>query len=209
MVAGSVADMAVEGEFGPDPPACIAISRLRRADLAAKSPIEPLSAWLNGEISETTWFPSIDQELVLTIRRRESLYICGNISKHNPARLTGAARKLTEILDRHGVIVGQGNALQALGDFFQKFHDDILNYQATVIAKLLNDVRWGIHEYLELEYLRALVRDADDDMKYSYRLPKEIGDVFARVCYWDIMDTVRIGPFIERFTANEWLEQRY
>jgi hypothetical protein len=30
--------MMVEGEFGPDPAACIAIFPLRRADLAIKSP---------------------------------------------------------------------------------------------------------------------------------------------------------------------------
>ncbi len=37
-VTGSVANMAVEGESGPDPAVCIAISLPRRADLAIKSP---------------------------------------------------------------------------------------------------------------------------------------------------------------------------
>jgi hypothetical protein len=36
--------MAVEGESGPDPAVCIAISPLRRADLAIKSPASDLFA---------------------------------------------------------------------------------------------------------------------------------------------------------------------
>jgi hypothetical protein len=36
--------MAVEGEFGPDPAVCIAISPLRRADLAIKGPASNLFA---------------------------------------------------------------------------------------------------------------------------------------------------------------------
>jgi len=36
--------MAVEGEFGPDPAVCIAISPLRRADLAIKSPVSDFFA---------------------------------------------------------------------------------------------------------------------------------------------------------------------
>ena len=37
-VTGSVANMAVEGELGPDPAVCIVISPLRQADLAIDSP---------------------------------------------------------------------------------------------------------------------------------------------------------------------------
>ena len=40
----SVANRAVEGESGPDPAVCIAISPLRRADLAIKSPGSDLFA---------------------------------------------------------------------------------------------------------------------------------------------------------------------
>jgi hypothetical protein len=36
--------MAVEGESGPDPAVCIAISALRRANLAIKSPTSELFA---------------------------------------------------------------------------------------------------------------------------------------------------------------------
>jgi len=36
--------MTVEGDFGPDPAVCMAISPLRRADLAIKSPASDLFA---------------------------------------------------------------------------------------------------------------------------------------------------------------------
>ncbi len=43
-VTGSVAKMVAEGESGPDLAVCIAISPLRRADLAITSPASDLFA---------------------------------------------------------------------------------------------------------------------------------------------------------------------
>ncbi len=44
MVVGSIAQIAIEGESGSDPAVCKAISPLRRADLAIKSPASDLFA---------------------------------------------------------------------------------------------------------------------------------------------------------------------
>jgi len=171
--------------------------------------VDDLRAWLDAEITVGTWLPSIHQHLDLRIQRRESIYICGNMSKHNLARLTGAAKRLDEILRRHGVTVGYVKALHVLDDFYARFHEDIFEYHSTVITELLNNIRWGIHDYLSAEYLGAKVQDASDPIKYSYSYPDSVSDDFAKSCYWDLMNMVRRKPYMERFTANSLWKQGY
>ena len=174
-----------------------------------KRPVDDLRTWLDTEITVRTWLPSIHQQLDLKIPRRESIYICGNISKHNLARLTGAAKRLDEILRNHNVTVDSFNTLHVLDDFYVRFHEDIFEYHSTVIAELLNNVRWGIHDYLTPEHLGARVQDANDPTKYFYKYPEDVTDVFARSCYWNLMSTVRRGPYMERFIANSLFKLRY
>lgn len=174
-----------------------------------KGSVDTLRTWLNAEIIVPTWLPSIDQQIDLKLQRRESIYICGNISKHNPARLTGAAKRLADILGRHGVTVNSIQALNVLDDFYRRFHDDIFNYHSTVIAELLNNVRWGIHDYLATAYLKAYLQDPNDPMKYSYRFPAGVSDGFSKSCYWDLMNLVRRQPYMKRFIAHRLLKLRY
>ncbi len=174
-----------------------------------RKPVETLRTWLDAEITVDTWLPSIDQRLDFTIQRRESIYICGNISKHNLARLTRVAKRLADILDRHGVTSDLAKALRVLDDFHARFHDDIFNYHSTVIAELLNNFRWGIHDYLSPEHIRAKVQDASDPIKYSYRFPEDVSNDFTRFCYWDLMNSVRRKPYMERFIANSVFKLRY
>jgi len=135
-------------------------------------PLQKLKDWLETVITVETFFPSINRTIFLEIKRKDSLYICGNMSKHNVSRLTrGAAKRLREVLQRHNVRVDSKNVLHLLGDFYERFHEDILEYQATVITELLNNVRWGIHHYLLPEYLQAQTQDTSDSTKYSYRFP--------------------------------------
>lgn len=142
-------------------------------ELLRKS-VDALRTWLDTEITVDTSFPSINQRLDLKIQRRESIYICGNISKHNLARLSGAAKRLKDILGRHDVTVVYVKALHVLDDFYVRFHEDIFEYHSTVIAELLNNARWGIHDYLSPEYLGEKVQDANDPTKHSYRYPEDL-----------------------------------
>lgn len=174
-----------------------------------KKPVDALSTWLATEITVDTWLPSIGQQLNLKIQRGESIYICGNISKHNLARLTGAAKRLAKILGPQGITVDSVKALRILDDFYERFHVDIFNYHSTVIAELLNNVRWGIHDYLTPEYLRAQIQDASDPIKYSYRFPQNVSDDFGTSCYWDLMNSVRRKPYMERFIASSVFKLRY
>jgi hypothetical protein len=64
---------------------------------------------------------------------------------------------LREILSRSNVSVDLDEAMLALEDFYRWFHDDILNYHASAIAEFLNNIRWGIYEYLQPEFHRSIV----------------------------------------------------
>jgi len=102
-------------------------------------PLKALRTWLETEISVDAHLPEI--QFAIKIQRSESLCICGNISKHNRARLTRTAARLVSILSRNGFCLDSLQALHLLDDFYERFHRDIFTYHSTVITELLNNVR--------------------------------------------------------------------
>ena len=137
------------------------------------------------------------------------LKMCGNISKLNFLRLISVAEELKKILSRSGVSVELDEALLALDDFYQWFHTDILNYHASTIAEFLNNIRWGIYEYLQPEFKRSIVWESRDPPKYRYTYPKGVTSGLAQAYYWDIMNEVRSPPYVRRFQVTKWLKLRY
>ena len=174
-----------------------------------REPVVALRAWLAAEITVPSWFPSVGLQLDLRVRRLECIHICGNISKHNPMRLTGAAKKLCEILARQGARLCPSKSLLLLKDFYERFHSDIFNYQSTAIIELLNDVRWGIHNYLMPVYVLTKIQDDGGPVKYTYKIPGTISDELSKYCYWELMNSVRQGPHLKPFIALEVSKRRY
>ncbi|MGD9851042.1 MAG: hypothetical protein AB7T38_07235 [Nitrospirales bacterium] len=176
-----------------------------------QEPLHKLKIWLETVITVETYFPSISRTISLGIKRKNCLYICGNISKHNISRLTGAGKRLSEVLKENEVNVDSNSnkILHLLDDFYKRFHEDIFEYQATVITELLNNVRWGIHNYLYPEYLKAKNQDSDDLTKYSYKFPQGISDDFVKTCYLDLMSLVRRKPNMEPFLADSSWKAHY
>lgn len=168
------------------------------------------SEWLEQEIEvHKIWMPSINTETTLRLSRMSFLKMCGNISKHNFLRLISVAEELKKILSRSGVSVELDEALLALDDFYQWFHADILNYHASTIAEFLNNIRWGIYEYLQPEFQRSIVWESRDPPKYRYAYPKGVTSRLAQEYYWDIMNEVRSPPYVRRFQVTKWLKLRY
>jgi hypothetical protein len=133
------------------------------------------SDWLEQEIEvHKIWMPSINTETTLRLSRMAFLKMCGNISKHNFLRLIGVAEELKEVLSRSGVSVELDEALLALNDFYQWFHADILNYHASTIAEFLNNIRWGIYEYLQPEFRRSIIWESHNPPKYRYTYSQRI-----------------------------------
>jgi hypothetical protein len=173
-----------------------------------KDAARALREWLRTEVSIKHRMPSLDREAVLRFTREEFIGICGTIAKHSLARLTLIAEKVSSILARSKVGVSQYDALLVLDDFYDRFHSDVLNYHTTTLAELLNNVRWGIQDYLSPEFRESLSQ-SPGQLEYSYRYPTGIDTAFGKTFYWDLMNDVRRGPYVEKFVGDPVLKLRY
>ena len=161
--------------------------------------VSEFSEWLQQEVRVKTWLPSIEVDSTLSLRRSDFIKLCGNISKHNFSRLSGVADDLLGIFKKNRINVDFRRVLLTLGDFYQRFHSDILNYHGSTIAEFLNNIRLGIYEYLQPEYTRSLVIEGGDPPKYRYMFPQGVTEGFAENCYWELMNWVRSGPYMRKF----------
>ncbi len=166
-------------------------------------------AWLEDEVEVDVWLPSISTDTTLKILRVRFLKMCGNISKHNFLRSVRVAKQLQEALAASGVTKSLEESLLALQDFYERFHSDILNYHSSTIAEFLNNIRWGIYEYMHPEYRRSVVHEGGDPPRYHFEYPIGLTSAFAQSCYWDLMNDVRRPPYMKRFRVTKYLKMRY
>ena len=136
--------------------------------LAIKNFVE----WLDQEIQVETWLPTIDTNVHLTIKRAQFIKICGNISKHNFSRLSVTANELLEILGKNKIKIELEDVLVLLKDFYEKFHFDVLSSHASIICEFLNNIRWGIYEYLKPEFDHSIVYEGGNPPMYRFTYPK-------------------------------------
>lgn len=165
--------------------------------------------WLEQIIEVDAWLPSIEKEVPLKISRCSFLKMTGNISKHNYLRAVRVAEELKHALESTGILVDINDALLALADFYERFHTDILNYHSSTIAEFLNNIRWGIYEYLQPEFQRSIVWEGGNPPMYRYSYPEGINSGFAKTCYWELMNEIRREPYMRKFKVTKWLKQRY
>lgn len=170
-----------------------------------------LIEWLEKEITvQKVWFPSIEIETNLSIKRVEFIRICGNISKHNFTRLQGVAVDLIKIFKRNQIGLDEEGALLILGEFYDWFHANIFSYHSSAIAEFLNNVRWGIYDYLRPEFIGSIVYETNEHpKKYHYTFPRGILNNFAKVCYWELMNDIRSAPYMRRFQVGRYLKMSY
>ncbi|MBD1933024.1 hypothetical protein H6F79_14540 [Trichocoleus sp. FACHB-69] len=165
--------------------------------------------WLDQEVEVEVWLPSIDTETKLQLSRVKFLKMCGDISKHNFLRSVGVAEQLQQALATRGVSVALDDAMLALADFYERFHTDILNYHSSTIAEFLNNIRWGIYEYLQPEFRHSIVWESADLPMYQYTYPTGVSAKLSKTCYWDLMNEIRSPPYVRRFKVTKWLKLRY
>lgn len=168
-----------------------------------KRPVVDFNNWLETEITiKQMWFPSISLSIDLKLTYSDFLYIGGNISKHNFTRLSFCANKLRKILEHSGCSQEKEDCFFALEDFQNWFHGDgnILGYLSGLITAFLNNIRWGIHRYLQPEFSRSYTRG--DGLKYAYQYPTTVSNSMARFYYWDMMNSVRSEPYIPEFEVS-------
>jgi hypothetical protein len=152
--------------------------------------------WLKQEVEVDAWLASISKQVAIKITRLLFLKMCGDLSKHNILRSIGVANDFQEVLSKSGYSITFEDSMIALADFYEHFHADILNYHSSTIAEFLNNIRWGIYEYLQPEYRRSIVRKGGESPMYSYIYPDGIQNEFAKHCYWSLMNGVRSEPYV-------------
>jgi len=165
--------------------------------------------WLEQKIKVQIWLPSINTETTLELSRIDFLKMCGNISKHGFLRAIGVAEELRKTLYESGVSIDLDDALLALADFYERFHTDILSYHGSTIAEFLNNIRWGIYEYLQPEFRRSFAWESESPPMYGYTYPEGVMTRFAKECYWGIMNEIHTPPYVRRFQTTRWLKLRY
>lgn len=111
------------------------------------------------------------------------------------------------MLKDHGHDVPLAQIPLALGDFTEHLSEHFFVYYGTWLAQLVNDVRWGIQEYLLPTY-RAAYRCTPevDEGAYRFKFPELIKDGVARSWFWRLMNYVRSEPYIKKFSASEYMK---
>ena len=169
--------------------------------------------WLSEEVAiQNRWFPSLELQIDLRIKRQVFIRICGNITKHNFTHLTGVAKILKEVFRENGESISLDRCILALQDFRQQFYEDIFLYHSSTIAEFLNNIRWGIYSYAAPVRARCLENRYDEELRiafYTYRYPQDVTSELGKTCYWDLMNDVMRQPFIQRFEVARYLKMRY
>jgi hypothetical protein len=177
---------------------------------ALRAPVSEFSDWLEATCSvENVWFPSIDVEANITVKRIIFLKICGDTAKHNFARLDRNVRRTVKVLASNGVKIDVAQGFMILDEFYDWFHDNIFAYHLSTIAEYLNNIRWGIFEYLTPEFEQSFHRPDPADLLYRYRYPADCRKPLAKAMYWELMNHVRSRPWIPRFNTTPLLKIRY
>jgi hypothetical protein len=138
--------------------------------------------------------------------------MCGDIAKHNLARLEKRVNDLRKLLQVVKPSVSEQDAYLAVEGFFEWFQGNIFIYHSSQIAEFLNNIRWSIYEYLQPEFQRSWRRSDNsttDFPAYEYCMPPDVTEPLAQAMYWNLMNRSRSQPFIPQFVIDENFKRRY
>jgi hypothetical protein len=173
--------------------------------------VEAFADWLEQEfVAEQVNLGTIDIVADISVQRWRYIKMCGDIGKHNIARLEANARHIRTLLASADKEISEQDSFLAIPDFYEWFHTNIFIAHSAAIADLLNNIRIAVHHYLRTEFARAFVRTDDPfDGMYHYDVPATIQQPVARAMYWDAMNRVRSGLFMRRFAISDHLKSIY
>lgn len=186
-------------------PSFIEVSSIGSLSIATEKFIH----WLKGEAIVANWFPEIDTECDLLLKRKEYLKLCGIISKHNFSRLNHVVSIIQGLFKRNNIEISFDESLLLTENFFERYHSDILNYQGSLLVEFLNNIIWGIYEYMLPVLKRNLIKSDTEPPSYRFKYPNNVSNEFAQNCYWELMKKVQRKPYVRRFKATKYLKMRY
>ena len=172
-----------------------------------RRPVHALNDWLRSKTSLRLWLPTLNLEANLVVPRIEFLYIAGNQAKHNLSRLTAISKRIVKILKEHGHDVLPGHVPLALEDFREHLQEDYFVYYGTWLAELLNNVRWGLQEYLVPTFKDSYYKIHNEELRYEYRFPDSITNPIAREWFWRLMNHVRARPYLKKFCGAHYMKR--
>lgn len=173
-------------------------------------PVEVFATWLDAECHvEKVWLGSINIETTIRVPRISFIKICGDIAKHSFPRMSVNARRIQKLLADNGHQIDIEQAYLAMPDFYQWFHTDIFAYHSSAIGEFLNNIRWGIHDYLTPEFSRSHRKSDATSFGYMFDYPDGCTSDLARQMYWELMNWVRSTPYMPRFEVTKYLKMRY
>ncbi|MGD0191024.1 MAG: hypothetical protein ABSD74_09810 [Rhizomicrobium sp.] len=166
--------------------------------------------WLSTDcVVENVWFPSIDTSANLKVQRIAFITICGNIAKHSFAGLSRDSKLIAKTLSENGINLDDEQRFLIIPEFYEWFHENIFSYHLNALAEFLNNLRWGIHAYLEEVWMRAYAKDDPAATKYRYEYPDHCTHVLPQSMFWDLMNRVLRKPSMPRFNVTPFLKMRY
>lgn len=134
----------------------------------------------------------------------------------NPLRLSRTPKRIFDILQKSEPTLDIEDAFSVLEEFYEWFHRDVFYYHLTKISELLNNIGWGIQTYLSYEYSRSYTVDPEKTEKYGmgldfyyFQYPSAVQSKLGKYYYWDLMNEIRAGMYIPRFSTSKYLEGRY
>lgn len=165
--------------------------------------VEEFASWLGTTItSRQVNLSLIDVAANVELERYSYIKMCGNIAKHSLARLSRVISDLRGLLAVAGHELSIQEAHLATEQFYSWFFDDVFMFHSNQIIEFLNEIRWHIFEYLLPEFRRSWYSRGRFEGDYAYHVPESIAAPFAQAMYWDLMNRVRIKPYMPRFVAD-------
>lgn len=141
----------------------------------------------------------------MKVRRFDAIRHTGNIAKHNFTRLERTVQKIRNILRENGHERSMEECYSILPELQEWFHNHAFVGLSSAISEHLNNIRWAIHNYLMDEFRRAYAEKFDEKIQfrdYWFDIPEQMKKAFARDAYYHIMNLVRAGPILPKFTIN-------
>ena len=175
---------------------------------ALRKSVNEFSDWLKYKTSVKLWLPTLDIEADIEVSRLDFISISGNYFKHNLSRLTGISKNICKLLEKKGYSIPSEQIRLALDDFREHLQEDYFIYYGTWLAELLNNIRWGLQEYLYPVFRVSYIKNNPEDTIYYYEYPERIEQEIPRQWFWRLMNNIRTGPYFKKFSGARYLKKQ-
>jgi len=175
---------------------------------ALRESVKELDDWLNYKTPIKLWLPTLDIKADIEVSRLDFIAISGNHFKHNLSRLTRVSGDIHSILETNGYSVSREQIPLTLDDFREHLQENYFIYYGTWLTELLNNIRWGLQNYLQPTFATSYTKGSPEDIRYSYEYPAEIEQEVPRQWFWRLMNNIRTGPYLKKFSGAHYLKEQ-